>query len=343
MSQLLGFDLLRPAWTVAMLAAPLLLAAGVFGLVLRRRELLRWADARRVQRLFPGLSLGRARLRVVLAAIALLLGAFALTGPVRGYSLQEVERAGHDVVVVVDTSRSMLVQDVRPDRLTRAKREVRGLLQRLEGDRVGLLAFAGDVREVAPLTHDRRTLEQFVDTLSPRDNLVGGTNIGAALERAVSLFDGRSGAHEAIVLITDGEDLEGHGLEVARTAADKGIRVYVVGMGTEAGGKIPDEQRGFVRDETGSEVVSTLDGSTLRQIAEATGGDYLSISDAVLPLEELYEKRITKLDTRELWAGKLRVPHDRFQWPLVLALGCMLLESGLRERRSTRRRAGGDA
>jgi len=338
MTQLLGFDLLRPAWAPVMAAAPVLLAVGVFGLVLRRRDLMRWVESRHLARLFPGISIGRARLRVLLATIAILLGAFALTGPVRGYSLQEVERAGHDVVVVVDTSRSMLVQDVRPDRLTRAKREVRGLLQRLEGDRVGLLAFAGDVREVAPLTHDRRTLEHFVDTLSPRDNLVGGTNLGAALEKAVALFDGRSGAHEAIVVITDGEDLEGRGREVAQAAADRGIRVYVVGMGTEAGGKIPDDIRGFVRDETGMEVVSALDGTTLREIATITGGDYLSISDAVLPLEELYEKRITKLDTRELWAGKLRVPHDRFQWPLVLALGCMLIESGLRERRATRRR-----
>jgi Ca-activated chloride channel family protein len=310
---------------------------------MRRRDWMRWADARHLPRLFPGISIGRARLRVMLASLALLLGAFALTGPVRGYSLQEVERAGHDVVVVIDTSRSMLVQDVRPDRLTRAKREVRGFLQRLEGDRVGLLAFAGDVREVAPLTHDRRTLEHFVDTLSPRDNLVGGTNLGAALEKAVALFDGRSGAHEAIVVITDGEDLEARGLEVARTAAEKGIRIYVVGMGTEAGGKIPDEMRGFVRDETGMEVVSALDGSTLREIAEVTGGDYLSISDAVLPLEELYEKRITRLDTRELWAGKLRVPHDRYQWPLVVALGCMLLESALRERRAARRAEGDSA
>lgn len=334
MNEVLGFELLRPAWSLGLVAAPLVLATAILGLAWRRRDLARWADRRHRGRLVPGLSAGRSRLRVALAFLALVGGAFALTGPVRGYSLQEVERAGHDIVIVVDTSRSMLVQDVRPDRLTRAKREVRGLLQRLEGDRVGLLAFAGDVREVAPLTHDRRTLQHFVDTLSPQDNLVGGTNLGAALEAAVDLFDDRTGAHEAVVLITDGEDLEGNAREVARSAADTGIRVYVVGMGTPGGGKIPDGRGGFVRDETGAEVVSTLDGSTLRAIAEVTGGDYLSVRDAALPLEELYEKRITQLETRELWAGKLRVPHDRYQWPLVLAFTCMLVESGLRERRA---------
>ena len=339
---LLGFDLLRPAWALALAAGPVVLAVGLLGLAWRRRDLAAWADREHRARLLPGFSRGRARLRLALATAAVLFGAFALTGPVRGYSLQDVERAGHDVVVLVDTSRSMLVQDVRPDRLGRAKREVRGLLQRLQGDRVALLAFAGDVREVAPLTHDRRTLEQFVDTLDTRDNLLGGTNIGGALEKALALFDGRTGAHEAIVLITDGEDLEGQGLEVAQRAAEQGIRIYVVGMGTEGGGKIPDEMRGFVRDETGSEVVSALDGSTLRAIAEATGGEYLSVRDAALPLEELYEKRITKLDSRELWAGKLRVPHDRYQWPLVLALACMVCEVGLRERRP-RRRAKEDA
>lgn len=332
-SELLGFSWLRPGDAIWLLAVPLVLAIGVWGLRSRGRGLERLIDPRHAARFVPGRSRRRAWARVALAAAALLFLGLALVGPVRGYSLREVERKGLDLVVCLDTSRSMLVEDLRPNRLERAKREIIGLLDLLQGDRVALLAFAGDVRKVAPLTHDRKTLSVFVKTLSPRDNLVGGTNLGAALSSALELFDGRTGANEAIILLTDGEDLEGEGLAVAEEAAARGIRVYVVGMGTIEGGKISDGTRGFVRDEAGDEVVSVLDDSTLEAIAEATDGAYLAASRSALPLEELYEKRISRLETRALWAGRERIPHDRFQWPLVLAFLCMLGEGSLRERK----------
>jgi Ca-activated chloride channel family protein len=331
----LGFGWLRPEAATWLLAAPALLVVGLWSLGARRRALLRLVEVRHAARFVPGHSRGRALARLVLAAGAALFLALALAGPVRGYSLREVERKGLDLVVCLDTSRSMLVEDLRPNRLERAKREVLGLLERLRGDRVALLAFAGDVRTVAPLTHDRTTLGAFLRTLSPDENLVGGTNLGAALQTALELFDGRTGASEAIVLLTDGEDLEGEGLAVAEEAAARGIRVYVVGMGTVEGGKIADGARGFVRDEAGEEVVSALDDRTLEAIAEATGGAYLAASRSALPLEELYEKRIGRLETRALWAGRERIPHDRYQWPLALALGCLLGAGALREVRTT--------
>ena len=335
---ILGFDLLEPGLGWAVLAGPLVLLAGALGLAARARARRALVSERHERRFLPRFSENRARLRVVLAALGASLCGLALVGPVRGYTLREVQRKGLDLVVCVDTSRSMLVQDVRPDRLTRAKREITGLLEKLHGDRAALLAFAGDVREVAPLTHDRATLAIFAATLTPEDNQVGGTDLGGALEKALALFDGRTGAHEAIVLITDGEDLEQRGLEIARRARERGIHVYVVGMGTSGGGKIPDGQRGFVRDETGKEVVSALGGRSLQAIADETGGAYLSAETSPTPLEELYEKRISKLEGRELVAGKERIPHDRYQWPLVLAAGCMLAEAALRERRPRERR-----
>jgi Ca-activated chloride channel family protein len=329
----LGFDLLAPALGWLVLGAPLVALVGWLGLRARARARRRLVSERLESRFLPRWSENRARTRVVLASAAVLFGALAAIGPVRGYTLRDVQRKGLDLVLCVDTSRSMLVQDLKPDRLTRAKREIALLLSKLRGDRAALLAFSGDVREVAPLTHDRATLTAFANTLSPEDNLQGGTDLGGALEQALSLFDGRTGAHEAIVLITDGEDLAGRGLEVARKASERGIRVYVVGMGTSVGGKIPDGQRGFVRDEAGKEVVSALSSETLQAIAEASGGAYLSAESSPVPLEELYEKRITQLEGRELFAGKERIPHDRYQWPLVLAAACLLGEAALRERR----------
>jgi Ca-activated chloride channel family protein len=295
---------------------------------------------RQRRRFLPELGAGRPGTRLALATLGAFLLALGLSGPVRGYTVREVKRRGLDLVVCIDVSRSMLVRDLRPDRMSRAKREVSGLLDHLRGDRVALLAFAGDVREIAPLTHDRTTLEALIAEVRPGENAVGGTNIGAALERALALFDGRTGAHEAIVLLTDGEDLEGRGQAVARQAAERGIKIFVVGLGSPAGGKIPtrgaDGAEAFVSDEEGAEVVSSLDDATLREIAELSGGDYLPAQASPTPLEDLYEHRVLRLEGRDIGGGQEWLPHDRFQWFGVLALGCILFESALRERRRLR-------
>lgn len=336
----LGFDLLRPEMSPWLLTVPVVGAIGLWSLAARRRARRRLVHPRHEGRLLSGFSPNRARARVFLGTGGLALLAFSLLGPVRGYTLREVQSKGIDLVLCVDTSRSMLVRDLDPevDRLEYARREIRLLLNQLHGDRVALVAFSGDVRNVAPLTRDTDTLRWFLPALTPDDNRKGGTDLGLALGHALELFDGRTGAHEAIVLLTDGEDLEGRGLEVAEEAAQRGIRVYVVGMGTEVGGKIPDGPRGYVRDAAGVEVVSTLNSITLEAIAAVTGGAYVS-ARTPLALEQLYRHHISRLEGRAYRRGKERIPHDRYQWSLVLALICMLGEVGLREQRPPARRS----
>jgi Ca-activated chloride channel family protein len=334
----LGFDWQRPGWWPVLFATPLLLGLGLSALFARRRDLARLVHPVQRARFAPERAEVRAVLRVILAACAALLLGLAALGPVLGWTERDVVRRGLDIVVCLDSSRSMLATDLRPTRLARAQREVVGLLDALEGDRVALVGFAGDARDVAPLTTDRHTLEGLLRFISPQDNRLGGTDLGAALEHALALFDGRTGASEAIVLLTDGEDLSGRGLEHALEAEQRGIRVYVVGIGTEAGAKIPDG-RGFLKGPEGEEVVTKLDGDTLRQIAETTGGEYLSTEDAPLPLEELYTKRIARLDRRDIAGSVERVPHDRYQVPLLGAFLCMAFEALLRERRGSRRGA----
>lgn len=331
---LLGFELLRPELAPVLLAAPVLALLAGWALRARRRDRARVVDAHLEARFYRDFSATRARLRAALAVGATFFGALALLGPVRGFTLREVERKGLDLVLCVDTSRSMLVQDLSRDtRLDHAKREIELLLEELGGDRVAVIGFSGDVRDVAPLTRDRATVRWFLEKMGPDDNRRGGTDLGLALERALELFDGRSGAHEAIVLLTDGEDLEGRALSVAEEAAARGIRVFVVGMGTADGGKIPDERRGgFVRGPTGAEVVSRLDDTSLRRIAEVTGGAYVS-AQTPLALEKLYQRHIQTMEGRTLAQGKERIPHDRYQWPLVVAAALMLAEGALRERR----------
>jgi Ca-activated chloride channel family protein len=332
----LGLELLRPELVWAPLVAGPLFCVGLYGLVRRRGDLAKLVDARRLRRFVPGRSRSRPLARLVLATSAALLLGLSLMGPVRGFTLREVHSTGLDIVVCIDTSRSMLARDLRPSRLERARREVRGLLDAMRGDRAALVAFAGSAREVAPLTSDRRALEALLERVSPDDNRQGGTDLSAALERALAMFDGRTGAHEAVVMLTDGEDLAGEGLAMAAEAARRGIRVFVVGVGTPEGGKIPVTGPGgerFLVGPEGDEVVTRLDEPSLRQVAELTGGNYVSVLGSATPLEDLYGARIARLEGRELTSGMQRVPHDRYQWALLLAVLCMLGEVGLRERR----------
>ncbi len=333
---MIGFDFLRPGLAWLLLLAPLALALGWGAYRRSRSELAGWVAERRRARFLPGVSRGRAHLRVVLGAAGILFLALATLGPVRGYTYRAVSRKGLDLVLCLDTSRSMLAQDLRPSRLERAKREVVGLLDVLRDDRVALVAFSGDTRDVAPLTRDRGTLEGLLAYVTPEDNREGGTDLAAALERALQLFDGRTGAHEAIVLLTDGEDLEGKAAAQAEEAVKRNIRVFVVGVGTEAGGKIPvlDEggRSGFLRDPEGNEVVTKLGRESLAALAARTGGEFLSAEQSPTPLEDLYRARITGIEGREIEGGERRVPYDRFQWPLALGIACLLAEIFLRQR-----------
>ena len=337
---MIGFDFLRPELAGLAGIAVIVFVVGMIGFAQRGRELARLVSKRRLLRFLPNYSRTRSLARLGLASTALVLLAISVTGPVRGYTFREVAHKGIDLVVCLDTSNSMLARDLRPSRLERARREVRGLLDRMGGDRVALIAFSGDAREIAPLTHDRTTLSALLEHARPADNRLGGTNLAAAIERGLELFDGRTGAHEAIVLLTDGEDLEGEAATMAKEAADRGIRIYVVGIGTRVGGKISivgeNGRETFLRGPDGEEVITRLNDASLRRIAEVTGGDYLSVENSPTPLEDIYTSRLSRLEGREFEAGTKRVPHDRYQWTLALAFVCMVIEVGLRERKKSR-------
>lgn len=327
---------LRPTWILfAALGAVVVLVGGA----LARRRAARARAAFAPQRLAAFLreaDSSRRGVRVACAGLALALLGVAAAGPVFGVRERRVIARGLDLVVCLDTSRSMLARDLKPSRFDRAKREIHDLLNAAGGDRIALIAFSGDARDVAPLTRDRRVLGDLVDRVDLADNRLGGTDLGVALERALELFDGRSGAHEAIVLLTDGEDLSGRGAEVAAQAAERGIAVFVVGIGTAAGGKLPissGEGESFLVGPDGEEVVSRLEGESLERLADSAGGFYRSTEQSPRPLFELYDKRISRLDRRNLEGGLERVPLERFQWPLAAALLLILFELASSDRR----------
>lgn len=255
--------------------------------------------------------------------LALLLALAALE-PLYGKEELVVERRGLDIVVCLDTSRSMLARDVEPDRLGRAKLDIASLLPRLVGgDRVGLVAFAGEAKLVVPLTHDLdafRELLKGVDTDAVRK---GGTDLGAALRKALSASDQGHERTTAFVLLTDGEDLGGEGRKAAVECADRGIVVYAIGYGSTQGARIvlPGESgETFLKSGAGEEVISSLDTDGLRAMCSTARGDFLRGDVVAEPFVELFEKRLARLEKRGYDAGQESLHKSRFQWLLVPAL-----------------------
>jgi len=326
-----------PIALVALVLVPLLVAVLVWAERRRRRALDAFVAAGLQDVVVPDVDPRRRRLREALVVAAVGCLVLALAGPRWGFEWEEVRRQGIDLVIALDTSRSMLATDVKPDRLARAKLGVRDVVAEARGDRLALVAFAGTAFLQCPLTLDHPAFVQTLDAvevgLIPR----GGTNLHAAITTALDAFDGREGKHQALVLITDGEKTEGDVAAAIAAAKERGVKIFTVGIGTPDGELIPGEGGGFVKDRKGQVVKSRLDEKTLQEIAVETGGVYLRAEGPTLGLTDLYRDHLATLDTRALGSTLQRRFEHRFQWPLAVALVLLLVEPLIRERRAPAR------
>lgn len=319
---------LHALWLIAALAVFLRWAEGR-----RRRALESFAEPALLEGLVLGLSRRRRRGRAALLLAALALAAVALAQPKWGYHWQRVTREGIDIVVAIDTSKSMRATDVKPDRLTRAKMEVSDLLGRLQGDRVALVAFAGSSYTLCPLTLDYAAAEMFLGAVKVGVVPLGGTDIGGALRQAVRIFQGSEREHRALVLLSDGEDLREGTEAAAREAKRLGVRIFSVGIGSPSGELIPVEGgNGYLKDREGKVVQSKLNEGTLQQMALLTGGAYVYPSGGTLGLVDLYNEKIAGMEKKELVERQRKVYENRFQWPLAAAFALLCLEAVLSER-----------
>jgi len=254
----------------------------------------------------------------------------------RAVAFEEIAAEFVDLVIGLDVSRSMLAVDVKPNRLERAKLAILDLLNLLEGDRVALVPFAGTAFLQCPLTLDYDAFAQSLAAVGVGTIPRGGTALERAIDTGVAAFEGRQGKHGAMILITDGESHEGDAAAAAERAADAGIRIFTVGMGTADGELIPlgDEGGGhaFLKDREGNVVKSRLDENTLADIAEKTGGAFVRAQGGTLDLETLFENELAALDRRELESAIERRYEARFQVPLVLALLLLAVESLIGDR-----------
>jgi Ca-activated chloride channel family protein len=290
----------------------------------------------KVWELVPPLSRGRQRTKALLMVLAVLFVVGGLIRPKWGYHWEDIKRVGVDIVVAIDVSESMLAEDIKPSRLERAKREVLDLMGMLEGDRIGLVAFAGTSFIECPLTLDYGAFGMFVDYLDPDLIPVPGTAIADAIKVSLGAFDRRERKSKALILITDGEDHEGEVLEAAKEAKKEGVQIFPIGIGKEEGAPIPaqDGVGGFKKDSWGDMVLARLDETSLQRMALETGGTYVRSVTGDMDLERIYKEGIReKMEKKELRSTRRKRWEERFQWPVFLGLLVICLEFFLPERR----------
>jgi Ca-activated chloride channel homolog len=311
----------------------------------RQKLMAQFIQARLLAGLVCGVSAARQKVRaacLVLAAACLIL---ALAQPQWGYDLEEVMQRGLDIVVAVDTSKSMLAEDIAPNRLARAKLAALDLMQDARPDRLGLVAFAGNAFLQCPLTVDDTVFRQSVETLNTDTIPQGGTALAAAIETALEAF--KEGDHfKVLVILTDGEDHDSGALAAAKKAAAAGLRIFTIGIGSVQGEllrvKEPDGKEDYIRDEQGNVVKSHLNESLLQEIAGAANGFYLPLRGANT-MDTLYRRGLAPLpksSSQEKW---IRRAHDRYYWPLALAILLLVTEMLLPERKREPGKSGAPA
>ena len=277
--------------------------------------------------------------KAVLVTLAVAFVAFAAARPAWNPKPQTIERRGRDIMVILDVSKSMLAEDLVPNRLERSKLAIKDMVERLQGDRVGLIVFAGNAVLKVPLTLDYGFFDLVLDDIDVNSVSRGGTKIGDAIRKAMDDgFDTQEKKYKDIILITDGEDHDSFPVEAAQEAGEKGIRIIAIGIGDEGQGRripITDEQGNRVfMTYNGQEVWSRLDANTLRKMANATpGGKYLNVATGAIDLGDVYLKLVASEEKRELEAKTMTLYEEKFQIFLAVALALISAEMVVGERR----------
>ncbi len=319
-------------WLLTLIPLFVVLFAGVAAQ--RRRRLARFGNPDTLAELMPEVSNGRVVLKFILFCCAVALVVLAAARPQFGSKLREEKARGVEMMLVVDVSNSMLAEDFEPNRLERTKYAINRLFDGLKQDRVGLIVFAGEPRVQLPITSDYRMAKAFARRIDPSQVSVQGTAIGKALEQALLSFSGETDEKRsrAIILITDGENHDDDAVAVAKRAAEQGIRIYTIGIGTPEGAPIEIDGE-FIRDEQGEMVVSKLNEKMLAQIADETGGAYVRATKQDIGLDEIV-RSINEMEQSELSTVRFEEFNEQYQYLLIAALVLLVAEFFLLARRN---------
>jgi Ca-activated chloride channel family protein len=282
--------------------------------------------------LMPDLSRWRVLVKFILCLLALIVLIITLARPQMGLKTVSEERRGIEVMVALDVSNSMLAEDVSPNRLEKAKMLISRMADKMSNDKIGLIVFAGDAFIQLPITSDFVSAKMFLDAISPEMVGTQGTNIGEAIRLAMNSFTTQEGVTRAVMVLTDGEDHEGEAESMAAEVAKAGMHLYMLGIGSEKGAKIP-YNGGFLKDNSGNEVVTMVNTSMCEQLASLGKGAYIHVDNSSVAQDQLlYE--INKLEKQNLGATSYSEYNEQFMWFAWLALLLLVFDTLILEKRN---------
>jgi Ca-activated chloride channel family protein len=331
----------EPMFLWGLLTLPLFALLFVYAYHRRKKLAARFVSLSMLPKLSTSVSPWRrlAKVTILLFAIAFLF--VALARPQWGRKMEHIERRGLDLVLLQDISLSMLAEDIKPNRLTRSRHEISAFLESLSGDRVGLVAFSGEAQVMVPLTLDYGTVQMMLKELAP-GWLMPGTNLEKAIRKGMDLYrnSGSAGQYSVMILMSDGEELEAAAVNAAKEAAEMGIRIYTIGIGSREGVPIPVHSKNgdvaYKKDMQGNIVTTRLEDGTLQEIASVTGGLYFYASPGEFQLQKVLTE-IASLEKKEQASDRMENYQDRYQIFLALAALLFLIEALVSERGRKRR------
>ncbi len=327
----------NPDYFYSLLVIPVLVLLYVFSIASRNTRLRKFSDSHLLTGLFKDVPYYKGIFKLIIYCLIICALTLTLANPQLGSKLEEVKREGIELIVAIDVSNSMNAEDVKPSRLERTKKAVSVLIDNLYEDRLGLIIFAGDAFLQLPLTTDYSAAKLMLTTISTDLIEIQGTAIGAAIKLAENSFSEDEKRKKAIIIITDGENHEDNALSIAEEAANKGIKIYTIGMGSVNGAPIPiysgGRETGYLKDKSGTTVISKLNADMLNTIASTGGGKFVhsvnSDPDLTAILEDLSELEKTEFGTKIVSDYE-----DRFQYPLIAALLLILFDLSISESRN---------
>ncbi|MFC2098433.1 VWA domain-containing protein [Bacteroidota bacterium] len=310
----------------------------VFILVLsqRKKALKRFGNMDVISPLMPAVSFSRPVLKSVLILLALTALVFGIARPQFGSKLREIKREGVEIIIALDVSNSMMAEDIKPNRLERAKQAISRMVDRLVNDKIGLIVFAGDAYTQIPITTDYVSAKLFLNSISTDIVPKQGTAIGSAIDLGIKSFTQQEETSKALIIITDGENHEDDAIEAAKLAVEKGITIHTIGIGLPQGAPIPvysGGQKTYREDREGQTVISKLDETMLRRIASAGEGVYIRSTDTRVGLDKLFDE-INKMEKQEMESKIYSDYDERFQYVFGLGLLILLIEFLILERKN---------
>ena len=317
---------------------PVLIVAMLLYSRWKKNALALFGDNRLVKELMHSFSKIRTQIKNILTILIFILLVIGIANPQVGAKMEEVKREGVDLMIAIDLSNSMMAEDIKPNRLERAKLAISRLIDKLEGDRIGLIVFAGEAYVQLPITTDYSAAKLFLSTVNTNIVPTQGTEIAKAIDLSVQSFDMENAQNKAIIIITDGESHDEKAIESAEKANELGIFIHTLGMGLSKGGPIPiynkyGNRTGYRKDREGNTIVSKLNENLLRQIANAGKGTYVRANNSKAGLSTLFAE-INKMEKKEIGTMVFTEYKDRFQLFISLALLLLLTDLILLGRRN---------